>query len=87
MHFLCITIWQLLVQQQSKTQNLASSYLKNHIKDTWNADSDTEMAYKKESSFSWWPHVHSFAGKKTEWEVLYPCLLHVFMLQKSHKSF
>lgn len=42
MYFLCIAIWQLLVQQRSNMQNLAKSYPKNHIKDTCNTDSEME---------------------------------------------
>lgn len=42
MYFLCVAIWQLLVQQQSNMQNLAKAYPKNHIKDTCNTDSEME---------------------------------------------
>lgn len=72
MYFLCITIWQLLVQQQSNMQNLAKSYPKNHIKDTCNTDSEMEKAYK-ESFVSCGHYRHRLlqVGKR-EWEIIYP---------------
>lgn len=88
MYFLCIAIWQLLVQQQSNMQNLAKTYPKNHIKDTCNTDSETEKKAYKESFVSCRHDRHRVlqAGKR-DWEIIYPYVLHVFILQSSHKSF
>lgn len=62
MYFLCIAIWQLLVQQQSNMQNLAKSYPKNHIKDTCNTDSKMEKSLQGKFYRLWALQAQSVEG-------------------------